>query len=103
MKGILKGIGFFILYFGLTIGFQMILSMGFMAFGAFSGLRDENALIDFVNSNILGMTMLSGVLVVAVLFFIFKVRKADIKKEWKLRLQIFRTLYSPVIRLFQMQ
>lgn len=100
MKGIIKGIGFFALYFGLTICLQMILSMIFMGFGAFSGLRDQNALIDFVNSNILGMTMLSGVLVVTALFFIFKVRKADIKKEWKLRRFQLNELVLPVIVAF---
>ncbi|MDE6606206.1 MAG: CPBP family intramembrane metalloprotease [Lachnospiraceae bacterium] len=100
MKGILKGIGFFALYFGLTICFQMLLSMVFMGFGAFLGLRDENALIYFANNNILGMTMLSGVLVVTVLFFIFKARKADIKKEWKLcRFQI-KEMVLPIIVAF---
>jgi hypothetical protein len=34
MKGVWKAIAYFIMYFGLTIIFQMLLSVGFMAIGA---------------------------------------------------------------------
>ena len=50
MKGILKGIGFFVLYFVLTMFFQTILSIVFMAFGAANGIRDENSLVNFANN-----------------------------------------------------
>lgn len=84
MKGILRAIGYFILYFLLTILFQFILSMGFMAVAAARGLRDEKLIIEFVNNNLLGMTVISGILTIVVLFLIFKIRKKDVKQEWKL-------------------
>ncbi|MCM1537992.1 MAG: CPBP family intramembrane metalloprotease [bacterium] len=100
MKGIRKGVGFFILYFVLTMLFQLILSTAFMAFGAMYGIRDEDALVNFANNNLLGMTILSGVLTVIVLFFIFKFRKADIKKEWKLHCFKLTDIVLPVIAAF---
>lgn len=100
MKGILKGIGFFVLYFVLTIFFQMILSAVFMAFAAAGGVRDENVLMNFANNNLLGMTILSGVLVVIVLFLIFRFRKADIKKEWKLHSFKIKDMVLPIIVAF---
>lgn len=100
MKGILKGIGFFALYFVLTMFFQLILSIGFMAFGAANGMRDENSLVNFANSNLLGMTILSGILIMIVLFLIFRFRKADIKKEWKLYCFKIKDIVLPIIAAF---
>lgn len=84
MKGILRAIGYFILYFFLTFFFQLIMSMGLMAIAASNGLRDEKLIIEFANHNILGMTVISGMLTALVLFLIFKVRRKDVKQEWKL-------------------
>lgn len=84
MKGILRAIGYFILYFLLTFFFQLLMSMGLMAIGAASGLQDEKLLIKFANNNLLGMTVVSGILTAFVLFLIFKVRRKDVKQEWKL-------------------
>lgn len=100
IKGILKGIGFFVLYFVLTMFFQLILSTVFMAFGAANGIRDENSLVNIANNNLLGMTMLSGILVVIVLFLIFRFRKADIKKEWKLHCFKIKDIVLPIIVAF---
>lgn len=100
MKGIRKGIGFFALYFVLTMFFQLILSIVFMAFGAANGIRDENSLVNFANSNLLGMTILSGVLTMIVLFLIFRFRKADIKKEWKLHCFKIKDIVLPIIVAF---
>lgn len=100
MKGILKGIGFFVLYFVLTMFSQLILSTVFMAFGAANGIRDENSLIDFANNNLLGMTILSGILTILVLFLIFRFRKADIKNEWKLHCFKIKDILLPIIIAF---
>lgn len=100
MKGILKGIGFFALYFVLTMFFQTILSIAFMAFGAANGIRDENSLVNFANNNLLGMTILSGVLTIIVLFLIFRFRKADIKQEWKLHCFKIKDIVLPIIVAF---
>lgn len=81
---ILRGIGYFILYFVLTMIFQIVLSVIFMAVAAAGGLRDEKLLIEFANNNILGMTVISGILTILVLFLIFKLRKKDVKQEWRL-------------------
>ncbi len=85
MKGILKGIGFFLLYFILMMIFQSLSSIGFMGIAAAKGCRDEQQIVDFANKNLLGVTVISGILIVLVFFLIFKLRKSDINKEWKLR------------------
>lgn len=84
MKGILRAIGYFILYFSLTFFIQLIMSMGLMAIAASNGLRDEKLIIEFANHNLLGMTVISGILTALILFLIFKVRRKDVKQEWKL-------------------
>ncbi len=91
MKGILKGIGFFLLYLSLMMIFQTLASVGFMGIAAAKGCRDEQLLIEFANNNILGATVISGIFITLVFFLIFKIRKADIKKEWKLK-KLDRTL-----------
>lgn len=100
MKGILKGIGFFALYFVLTMLFQLFSSIVFMAFGAAGGIRDEDALMTFANNNLLGMTIFSGVLIVIVFFVIFRLRKADVKKEWKLCCFKIKDVVLPIIVAF---
>ena len=75
MKGVWKAIAYFIMYFVLTMIFQVLLSVGFMAIGAANGLREEALLAEFVNNNILGITVISGILTVFVLYIVFKVRK----------------------------
>ncbi len=84
MKGILRAIGYFILYFFLTFFFQLIMSMGLMAIAVSNGLRDEKLIVEFANHNLLGMTVISGILTALILFLIFKVRRKDVKQEWKL-------------------
>lgn len=85
MKGILKGIGFFLLYIFLMMFFQTLASVGFMGIEAAKGCRDEQLLTEAANNNILGTTVISGIFITLVFFLIFKIRKADIKKEWKLQ------------------
>lgn len=85
MKGICKGIGFFLLYFILMMVFQTISSIGFMGIAAAKGYREEQQIVEFANNNLLGVTIISGILIILVFFLIFKIRKSDIKKEWKLR------------------
>lgn len=85
MKGILKGIGFFLLYFILMMIFQSLASVGFMGIAAANGCRDEQEIVEFANKNLLGVTIISGIMIALVFFLIFKIRKSDIKKEWKLQ------------------
>ena len=49
MKGILRAIGYFVLYFSLTMIFQIVLSVIFMAVAAAGGLQDEDLIIEFAN------------------------------------------------------
>lgn len=84
MKGIWKSIAYFVLYFGLTVLFQMLLSMAFMAIGAANGLNDKTLLMEFANNNTLGMTVISDILILLVLYLVFKLRNKNVKKEWKL-------------------
>lgn len=84
MKGIWKAIAYFVLYFGLTMISQALLSIVFCAIGAAKGLNDETLIMEFANNNILGMTVISGILTVLVLFLVFKLRKKQVKQEWKL-------------------
>lgn len=84
MKGILKAIAYFIFYFGITMILQIMLSLGFMAVGAANGIRDKNLITEFANNNILGMTVISGILTILALFLVFKIRKKQVKQEWKL-------------------
>ena len=85
MKGILKGIGFFLLYFILTMIFQSLSSIGFMSIAAAKGYSDEQQIVEFANKNLLGTTIVSGILIVLVFFLIFKIRKSNVKNEWKLQ------------------
>lgn len=84
MKGIWKSIAYFVLYFGLTFIFQMLLSMAFMAIGAANGLNDKTLLMEFANNNALGMTVISDILFILVLYLVFKLRNKKVKQEWKL-------------------
>lgn len=84
MKGIFRAIGYFILYFILTMLFQILLSALFMGMAAINGPKDENLIIGFANNNILAITIFSGILTILVFYIIFKTRKKDIKAEWKL-------------------
>lgn len=65
--------------------FQLLSSVGFMGIATAKGYRDEQQIVDFANKNLLGMTIISGILIIFVFFLIFKIRKSDIKKEWKLQ------------------
>ena len=84
MKGIWKAIAYFVLYFGLTMILQVLLSIVFCAIGAANGLNDETLIMEFANNNILGMTVISGILTVLVLYLVFKLSKKQVKQEWKL-------------------
>ena len=84
MKGIWKAIAYFVLYFGLTMFLQALLSIVFCAIGAANGLNDETAIMEFANNNVLGMTVISGILTILILYLVFKLRKKEVKQEWKL-------------------
>ena len=79
MKSILRVIGYFILYFVLTMIFQFGLSVVFAAVAAAGGLRDEKLIMECVNNNILGVTVISGILTVLVLYLIFRIYKMKIR------------------------
>lgn len=98
MKGIWKAIAYFVMYFGLTIIFQMLLSIVFMAIGAANDLNDETLIMEFANNNILGMTVISGILTVLVLYLVFKFRKKHVKQEWKLnKFKVKNVVFASVI------
>lgn len=84
MKGIGKGILYFVAYFALTMGFQFLLSAGTSAIAVASGLNEEAEIAAYVNHNLLGITLISGLLTGLTFYLFFKLRKKQVKKEWKL-------------------
>ena len=84
MKKIWKAIAYFVLYFGITMILQILLSIVCMAIGVANGLNEETLIMEFVNNNILGITVISGILTVLALYLVFKLRKKQVKQEWKL-------------------
>ena len=92
MKGLLRGIGYFLLYMAFTIAIQVVLSIVIVQIAAGMGITGQTQIQDFVNKNILGMTIVSGMLTVLFLYFWFKIPKKDIRKEWKLNSFALRDL-----------
>ena len=84
MKGLLRGIGYFLLYMVFTIAVQIALSIVIAQIAAGTGVAGQTEIEDFVNKNILGMTIVSGLLTVLCLYLMFKIPKKDIRNEWKL-------------------
>ena len=85
MKGIWKGISYFILYFVLTILIQISLSIIFMSIATLNNIESKDMITTFVNSNILGITIISGILTTLVLYLIFKFNKKQIKKRMEIK------------------
>ena len=84
MKGLLRGIGYFLLYTVFTIVVQIALSIVIVQIAAGTGVTGQTEIEDFVNKNILGMTIVSGLLTVLCLYLMFRIPKKDIRNEWKL-------------------
>lgn len=80
IKGILKGIGYFLLYAVMMMLFQSFLSIMFIAIKAAQGVRDESLLTSFATDNMLGSILISNILIGLVFFLIYK----PIIKAWKL-------------------
>ena len=98
MKGIGKATAYFVLYFGLTMISQMLLSIVFMTIGTANGFSDKTIIVEFVNNNFLGITVISGILTVLVLYLVFKLRKKQVKQEWKLcKFKVKNVFLSSVI------
>lgn len=47
-----------------------------MAMGAANGLNDETLIVEFVNNNVFGMTVISGILTALILYLVFKLQKS---------------------------
>lgn len=84
IKGILKGIGYFLLYAVMMMLFQSFLSIIFIAIKAAQGVRDESLLTSFATDNMLGSILISNILIGLVFFLIYKIRRTPIIKAWKL-------------------
>ena len=82
MKGLLRGIGYFILYLAITVITQIAISMGISAGASAKGITAPGQIEELVNNNLLGMTVVSGLITFVVLFLIFKLRKKAVKQEW---------------------
>ena len=85
MRGICKGIAYFVLYFMITMFIQALLSVVFCGIGAANGLDNETLIMEFANNNVLGMTVISGILTVLILYLFFKLRKKQVQEEWRLK------------------
>lgn len=83
MKDVLKGLGYFVLYVIGTVMIQMV-SSGIIANVAMrTGKYKKEEIFSVVNNNLLGMTVISGLLMILLFMFIFFVRKKSIKAEWE--------------------
>lgn len=102
MKGLLRGIGYFLLYMAFTIAIQVVLSIVIVQIAAGMGITGQTQIQDFVNKNILGMTIVSGLLTVLFLYFWFKIPKKDIRKEWKLNSFALRDLIKACLLSFSL-
>lgn len=87
MKNVIKAVGYLIYY----VVFQAIAMSGIAIFLTASGRMTGGAKIEgFMNSNVLGLTIVSNVLTILVLFAFFHIRKKKLadeinlkKVEWK--------------------
>ena len=102
MKGLLRGIGYFLLYMVFTIVIQVALSFVIIQIAAGIGITGQAEIEDFANKNILGMTIVSGILTILFLYLIFKIPKKDIRNEWKLNSFAFRDILKPCVLTFSL-
>ena len=102
MKGLLRGIGYFLLYMVFTIVIQVALSFLIIQIAAGIGITGQAEIEDFANKNILGMTIVSGILTVLFLYLIFKLPKKDIRNEWKLNSFAFRDILKSCVLTFSL-
>ena len=102
MKGLLRGIGYFLLYVIFTIAIQVVLSIVIVQIAAGMGIAGQTQIEDFANKNMLGMTIVSGLLTVLFLYLLFKIPKKDIRKEWKLNSFAFRDLIKACLLSFSL-
>ena len=102
MKGLLRGIGYFLLYMVFTIVIQVALSFLIIQIAAGIGITGQAEIEDFANKNILGMTIVSGILTILFLYLIFKIPKKDIRNEWKLNSFAFRDILKPCVLTFSL-
>ena len=102
MKGLLRGIGYFLLYIVFTIAVQVVLSIVAVQIAPGMGITGQTQIEDFVNKNILGMTIVSGLLTVLFLYLWFKIPKKDIRKEWNLNSFAFRDLIKACLLSFSL-
>lgn len=102
MKGLLRGIGYFLLYVVFTIVVQVVLSMLIVQFAVGKGITDQGLIEDFANNNMLGMTVVSGLLTILFLYLLFKIPKKNIRKEWKLNSFEAKDLFKGCLLLFSL-
>ena len=102
MKGLLRGIGYFLLYMVFTIVIQVALSFVIIQIAAGIGITGQAEIEDFANKNILGMTIVSGILTILFLYLIFKIPKKDIRNEWKLNSFAFRDIIKTCVLTFSL-
>ena len=100
MKGLLRGIGYFLLYVVFTIVVQIVLSIVVVQIAAGMGIAGQTQVEEFANNNMLGMTIVSGLLTGLFLYVLFKIPKKDIRKEWKLNSFAFRDLIKACLLSF---
>ncbi|MBR5799175.1 MAG: CPBP family intramembrane metalloprotease [Lachnospiraceae bacterium] len=80
MKNILKSVGLVIL----NLGLQFLVQTVFAAAGMVGGLQDDAALTEWIMDRILGITIISNGLFVIIVWLFCKLKKADLKTQWKL-------------------
>ena len=102
MNGLLRGIGYFLLYIVFTIAVQVVLFIVVVQIAPGMGITGQTQIEDFANKNILGMTIVSGLLTVLFLYLWFKIPKKDIRKEWNLNSFAFRDLIKACLLSFSL-
>lgn len=97
MKDVMKAVVYFIYY----VLFQIIILSGIAAFMVMSNrISGESGVESFMNNNVLGLTIISNILTILILFIFFYVRKKKLAEEINLQKVKIKKIIMPSIIAF---
>ncbi len=85
MKGILKALAWFALYFAFSLIFQVLLTLAIVAACSIFVYDAPFMLPDILNKSMLILITLTNALLVLAFFLVFRLRKKSVRQEWRLR------------------
>lgn len=97
MKGILRGIGYYLFYIVIFFVLQVSFSAGSALVGTNKGITDNDVLMNLYRDNSIIMTMVSLLLVAAFMVVLVKVNNPEINKEIKLNTFSLRNLLLTIV------